>query len=234
MTDQVYREIKDRILTLELPPGRRVTEDQVVEILDNVASKTPVRDALRWLVKEGFVHKLGRSYRIAPITIRDTRDLFVYRTILESAAARRVIERHANVDQLVAFQTQTETAYNRSDPESIRKFLCSSDEFHLAMARASSCRPLAASLALVLEKLQPVLQIMLRSVAAERLAVCEHDALAAAFSSRDAGIAVAAVEEHLRVSEELVIEALSNLDGEVQLPPEMTTPRPNTPVARNG
>jgi len=96
MTDRTYQTIKDRIATLQLRPGQCVTEEQLVELLGGGTSKTPVRDAVRWLVKEGFIHKLGRSYRVAPITIRETRDIFAFRAILETAAVRRVLDRHAD------------------------------------------------------------------------------------------------------------------------------------------
>lgn len=220
MTDRTYLTIKDRIATLQLRPGQCVTEEQLVELLGGGTSKTPVRDAVRWLVKEGFIHKLGRSYRVAPITIRETRDIFAFRAILETAAVRRVLDRHADVDQLVAYQSRAAAAYDRTDPESIRRFLCDSDGFHMAVAEAADSATLTSSLALALERLQPVLQLMLRSVPADRLVVCEHNSLAAAISHRNAEEAVAAVEDHLRASEGLVLEVLFNLGGEVQLPPE--------------
>lgn len=223
MTDRTYQAIKDRIVTLQLRPGQRVTEDQLVDLLGGGTSKTPVRDAVRWLVREGFIHKMGRGYRVAPITIRETRDLFAFRVILETAAVTRVLARRADVEQLVAFQSRAASAYNPADAESIRKFLCDSDGFHMAMAVASDSASLANTLSLVLEKLQPVLQLMLRTVPPDRLAVCEHNGLAAAISGRVPDEAVAAVEEHLRVSEQFVLEVLINLGGEVQLPSGIST-----------
>lgn len=230
MTDRSYEAVKGWILTLELAPGQRVTEDQVLGMLGGGISKTPVRDALRWLVREGFVHKVGRGYRVAPITIRTTRDLYAFRTVLETAAIRRLLSRRHEVEQLAAYQSSAALAYNPPDPDSVRQYLCGSDDFHLALAKAAGSPSLTQALALTLEKLQPALHLMLRSVPPDWLASCEHHELAAVIVAGDCDRAVHAVEDHLRTAEQLVLEVLLNLDGEVQLPAAIVGASPATPL----
>ena len=77
-TEQAYETIKRRIIQLELPPGSQFTEGQLAAI--GGTSKTPVREALVRLQRDGLVDALPRSgYRVAPVTLKDTRDLCEFR-----------------------------------------------------------------------------------------------------------------------------------------------------------
>src|SRR6267142_1129734 len=51
--EQVYRLLRQSIITLRLPPGATIIEKQITDQLG--ISRTPVRDALRQLADEGLV-----------------------------------------------------------------------------------------------------------------------------------------------------------------------------------
>src|SRR5919197_450469 len=86
LADQAYARIRRRIVGCELAPGDQVTESQLVET--HGIGKTPVREALQRLAQEGLVQPIRRhGYRVAPITLRDVRDLFGLRLIIQPAAA---------------------------------------------------------------------------------------------------------------------------------------------------
>ena len=74
----------------ELPPGARISERSVAELLG--VSRTPVRSAMHRLEQEGFIQEHGgaRHHRliVAPLTADDGREIFFVVGHLEGLAAR--------------------------------------------------------------------------------------------------------------------------------------------------
>ncbi|RNL84365.1 GntR family transcriptional regulator [Halostreptopolyspora alba] len=88
-SESVYRRLKGEIEELRLPPGTRLSEVVAAERIG--ASRTPVREAIRRLAREGLVRSApGEVARVAPISLGGVRALFEFRMILEPAAARMV------------------------------------------------------------------------------------------------------------------------------------------------
>jgi DNA-binding GntR family transcriptional regulator len=95
MTDQVYELLKDEIMRVERRPGDLVLESELASKYG--VSKTPVREALRLLARDGWVIVLPRKgYLIRPLRLEDVREIFALRGIVEpeaaSQAARTAIE----------------------------------------------------------------------------------------------------------------------------------------------
>jgi DNA-binding GntR family transcriptional regulator len=88
-TEAVYRQLRAQIESWELGPGARLSEVAIAERLG--ASRTPVREAIRRLSREGLVRFTpGEVAQVAPISLRGVRALFEFRMILEPAAVRMV------------------------------------------------------------------------------------------------------------------------------------------------
>jgi len=87
LKDQAYQAIKDAILAVKLKPGEALVESELAEQLG--VSKTPVRDALLELEREGLVTKiLFKGTYVSEVTERDVREIFELRAVLEGLAAR--------------------------------------------------------------------------------------------------------------------------------------------------
>jgi len=83
-----YNALRARILSGELAPGERLVEQTLAEDLG--LSRTPVREAIRRLVHEGFVEKgQGYSTRVAEFPEEELAQLFEIRRRLECYAAGR-------------------------------------------------------------------------------------------------------------------------------------------------
>lgn len=82
----VYEELKRQILTGEVVPGTRMME---VELADDMGvSRTPVREAIRKLEKEGLVTIEPRKGAYASnISVKDMEDILEVREDLEGLAA---------------------------------------------------------------------------------------------------------------------------------------------------
>ncbi|WP_225726596.1 MULTISPECIES: GntR family transcriptional regulator [unclassified Nocardia] len=86
MMERAYRTVKRAIIELDRPPGARFTEQEIARTLG--LSKTPVREALARLHRDGLVAPLPRSgYVVSAITLADVANLCDMRTLLQTEAA---------------------------------------------------------------------------------------------------------------------------------------------------
>lgn len=82
-----YSAIKDAILSFQLAPGMPLVEHELAEQLG--VSKTPVRDALQELEREGFVVRVPfKGTYVTDVTMVDVAEIFQLRAVLEGLAAR--------------------------------------------------------------------------------------------------------------------------------------------------
>lgn len=91
LTELIYQKIKGEIFNFVLLPGDRFTENEVAERVE--ASRTPVREALMRLQREGFVEVSFRSgWQVKPFDFNQFEQLYDVRIVLEMAAVKRLCE----------------------------------------------------------------------------------------------------------------------------------------------
>lgn len=91
LTERIYLRIKQEIFDFQLLPGDRFTENEMAERMH--ASRTPVREALNRLQREGFVAVSFRSgWQVRPFDFQQYEQLYDVRIVLEMAAVRRLCE----------------------------------------------------------------------------------------------------------------------------------------------
>jgi DNA-binding GntR family transcriptional regulator len=95
---QVYEYLHDKIISGEIPPGKRVVEQKIVE--ETGISRSPVREAIRRLANEGLVtvHPRG-GVRVYRATSSDFKYLFECRIGLEPTAAFLASKRMNNLQR---------------------------------------------------------------------------------------------------------------------------------------
>lgn len=109
----VYEYLKKRIISGVLMPGEPLVEGVLAKELKT--SKTPIREAMQQLEKEGFVEIFpGKGAFVSRMSFQDIREIFEIREILECEVIRRVA---AKGD------------FNREEAEAIgRKFISAESE----------------------------------------------------------------------------------------------------------
>jgi DNA-binding GntR family transcriptional regulator len=108
LAQQAYQTIKQQIIELQLPPGRRLVERDLAA--DLKISRIPLREALQLLEAEGLVVSVPRrGTMVAPFSTADVRHLFDVRESLEVLAARLAAQR-GDADGLRRAQQQLRTA----------------------------------------------------------------------------------------------------------------------------
>ena len=87
LTERVYSSVKEAILSLNLKPGSPLVEDELAGQLGT--SKTPVRDALLALERDGLVTKIPyKGTYVSELTEDDAVEIFQLRSALEGLASR--------------------------------------------------------------------------------------------------------------------------------------------------
>src|SRR5258708_2668167 len=100
LMQQAYTELKRRIVTLELEPGKRIDDSELSAHL--ALSRTPVREALFRLGAEGLIDISSKAgFVVKPLDLLDITHLFEAHIVIAKAVARiapyRVSERQLGV-----------------------------------------------------------------------------------------------------------------------------------------
>ncbi|HEY2650895.1 MAG TPA: GntR family transcriptional regulator, partial [Solirubrobacteraceae bacterium] len=92
LADRAYVELRDRIVTLRIPPGAPIDEDLLGGELE--MGRTPVREAIKRLALENLATVFPRRGTFASeINITDLNHISDVRVVLEGHAAFRAAER---------------------------------------------------------------------------------------------------------------------------------------------
>lgn len=136
----VYEELKRQILIGEIAPGTRMMEVELADVMG--VSRTPVREAIRKLEKEGLVTIEPRKGAYASnISIKDMIDVLEVRQGLEAMAASIASGRITEVqkEELLAVIENYRKAVSNGDIESMIKY---DEEFHSTIIAISGNKTL--------------------------------------------------------------------------------------------
>ncbi len=87
LQEQVYRRIKERIISCEMLPGSVVSEDSLASEFGT--SRTPIREALLRLQREHLIDIYPRQGTfVSPISVQDIYEIYQIRLLLEPKIAR--------------------------------------------------------------------------------------------------------------------------------------------------
>jgi DNA-binding GntR family transcriptional regulator len=104
-----YLRLREQIIRVELAPGTVLREDELTQRLGT--GRTPVREALQRLQRDGFVTVLPRrGTLVAEINITDLAAIYEVRMRLESWASRLAAERVTEPDRAEARRLSDELA----------------------------------------------------------------------------------------------------------------------------
>lgn len=101
LADRAYLELRDRIVSLSLPPGAPLLEDALIS--DLAVGRTPIREAIKRLALEDLVTIYPRRGTfVSEIEITDLAQIGDVRLQLEGHAAYRAAQRATAADKLEA------------------------------------------------------------------------------------------------------------------------------------
>jgi len=139
------------ILRGDLAPGQRLAELTLAERLG--VSRTPIRQALPALAREGLLAAAGRrGYIVRSFSMEDVADAIETRGLLEGLAARRIAERGASSELIDALKRclsegdaiVSKRRFEAADEQSYGEM---NGRFHALIVEASGSRIVADTLA---------------------------------------------------------------------------------------
>ena len=191
LTQQVYRDLKQRILEGRFSSEKMLTERTLA--LESGISRTPLRAAISRLEKENVISRLPNgALMIRPVAIEQLLEIVQVRRLLEGAAAEKAATAPFT-PELEASRTRMRSYIEGKDIE-FDHFWLDDDDFHNAVAQAAEL---------------PLLMTMLTEMrgTARRCTITrthdrfdqqarEHIAVIDAIENRDPSAARAAMEAH--------------------------------------
>ena len=118
--DFAYNQIKQRIIEGTLHPDQSVIEEELSSKLE--ISRTPLREALQRLELENMIVRQSNGrLKIAPISVREVKEIFNVRSKLEGIVTREATENAADEDikKLSAIAASSKKAYQEGNIEDV-------------------------------------------------------------------------------------------------------------------
>lgn len=194
LSDKAYQLIRQRIITLELPPLSPINEKALMDSLD--LGRTPIREALQRLASDGLVFSVPhRGIFVSEISITDMERIFEARLVLEGFCARLAAQR-ATAAQLAAMAETV--GHLGSTPNADTAALMAVDEqFHGLLYEAADNKFLADSLQRLHALSFRLWYLVLDRIGDVRGAMEQHVEIAQALQAGDADQAEAVLQQHI-------------------------------------
>lgn len=195
--DRAYLHVKDQILTLTLKPGQWIkAQDIATEVR---VSRTPVREALSRLEQEGFVRRdEGWGYIVTSVTLKDARELYRMREVLEVEAIKEAVANvtPADLDALDVLLRRADQARQRKKVQVFRE---NTRTFHATISRLAN-NGLLAKMLRELEHRVQFLGAMVFEKRSQRMdeVIEENSAILEALRRGDTAQAESEVRRHVR------------------------------------
>jgi DNA-binding GntR family transcriptional regulator len=202
--DWVLLRIRADILTLKLAPGEVITE-RYLETSHGV-SRTPIRQALTELIREGLVIKTERGYAVAPFNLPQLEEIFEYRELLEDAAIRLACER-AEPGELDAIRETVDRGLTDFTPNGWFGFGL---DFHVQLAALSKNQFLRDAVQDSVNRTLRARWLLASSAEMRAVAHREHREIIELVRHRRAEDAAAAIRRHARDVRLQILNALED------------------------
>ena len=208
VTDLVFDTLYDRVVTLDLPPGSRLSEADVAKQLG--VSRQPVRDAFYRLSQLGFLQiRPQRPTTVARIAEAAVHQARFIRTALEVETTGAAVERLTEVDlaELEANVAEQEKAVAAGEKLSFHEL---DDEFHRCICRIAG-HDYAWSVIRDSKAHMDRVRYLSLSFGAQS-ALDDHKLILSAMRDRDVGLAVAWMRKHLSRIEGIIAQIRADHD----------------------
>ncbi len=195
--EQVYQRLKADIFDFVLLPGDRFTENEIAERCG--VSRTPVRDALYRLEREGYLQVAFRGgWSVRPFDFARFDQLYELRIVLELAAVERLCQAETPAD-LSALQAVWFAAPGDRPTDGQR--VGELDEaFHQGLVLATGNREMARVHQEVTEKIRIIRRLDFTRAHRIDLTYAEHQAILRPLLQRRAAQAALNLKSHIEAS----------------------------------
>jgi DNA-binding GntR family transcriptional regulator len=211
LTDWAYETIKKAILNLEFAMGAQLNIEELAETMQ--ISRTPVREALLRLEKDGLVQAVPRvGFFIVEITRTDLEELFELRALLESYATKRAAPLLTDED-LDEIEDLLELSCAAVDVGDFNGFLKYEIALHEFITDHAQNRRLKIAMGSLEDLTYRERIISIRSEENVRASCVEHERIVQALRQGDAELAGTRMWEHIWAVRERMLQYVDSLDA---------------------
>ena len=207
--EKTYEFLKGKVLSGRFRPGERLTEEHLAAELG--VSRTPIREALHKLEREGLVRPLEtRGFCVPRDSKEEIEEVFEIRTILEGYALRYVCKHFQKevLDKLDAIIEKSEKAYQNQKIDAVFNY---NTQFHDTLHGLIAHKP--RLLGLMVDLRQYILRYRketLQHTHGARRSIDGHRKIMMALRLGDPGLCERIMREHVQEARE---DALNSLFG---------------------
>jgi DNA-binding GntR family transcriptional regulator len=145
LRQQVLEGLRNAIVSGELPPGKRLTERELIEIME--VSRTVIREALRQLEAERLVEVIpNKGPIVRALTREEAEDLYRIRAVLYGLAARIFVEQ-ADSERLVELRDAFQAVVSAYETGDVQQTLETKTRFYEVLHQGTQSETLISMLA---------------------------------------------------------------------------------------
>jgi DNA-binding GntR family transcriptional regulator len=204
LVNQAYKELKRIILEYRVPLGGKLNEGELAAALG--ISRTPVREAINRLEKEGLVQIFPqRGAFVVRFSEKDVFELFLIRENLEGLAARLAAER-INEENLVKLESCIQGFQEPFTEKDVQRYAKEDFRFHQTIVAVSDAQRLIKMISTLYDHIRIFRLTTLGLSSRMKTSLAEHRLLIEAFQRRDSEQAEQMMRQHIHHVREGVME----------------------------
>jgi len=204
LAERVFAQLRSEILHARLRPGEAVSENGLAARLD--VSRTPVREAVQRLVREGLVQVLPqRGSYVALLSIRRIRDALFVREAVETEIVRRFLAAPENPAGIAALQASVERQAQAVAAGNLEATLRADEDFHRSLLHSCRLDGVWPIVAQARDMHQRTRAIAVPELQSGEQAVADHGAIVEGLRRRDLPEALQAMSRHLERNHSLTL-----------------------------
>ena len=202
LREHVYTGVKGAIIGGDFQPGKRLIEERLAA--DMATSRTPVREAIQKLEKEGLIFRLPRGgFAVKSVTEDEVEEILGLRSVLEGYAAFLATSRitDAELKQLDEIIMREDACLKNLD---VDEFIRLDGEFHDVLYRAAKNSRLYGLLNDLRDYMYRYRVIILHYQRKLHLAVQDHREMLASIKAKSPRQVERLVRKHVSRGKEII------------------------------
>lgn len=204
--DVVYESIRKTLIEHKVPVGERFIEKEYSDRLN--ISRTPVRESLKQLEREGLVKYIPRlGVVVNKITKEDVIEIYKIRSSLELLVVTEAMKHitQSDVDRITKILDNTQEAHFKNDIDQVVKLF---SEFNSQLYSLSKMNILPNMISNLNNYLHRFRTISIEDSIRREKAIIEHRQIIQSIINRDRDLAEMIIKKHLYDSLDVVLQQI--------------------------
>jgi DNA-binding GntR family transcriptional regulator len=212
LIDQVYERILAGITDRTLPPGHRIRQNELAEMLG--VSRQPVSHALHLLHRQGLFAESGRKgFEVTRLDPRRIRQLYEVRGAIDALAARLAAQRvRADTSGRAQLETALQAGRSIDKRTPLAELIALDVDFHRAIYRLADNPAIEEMIGPQWPHMRRSMATVLAELDYRTSAWAEHETIAATIFAGDATAAESAALAHAITAGRMTEDRLKRLD----------------------